>query len=234
MEPYNTFIERINHIQPQSFKRGAYSLLPDHAVRDKVSEDGKFKPFHGDTIIFLLPDAVNKELAKHQCAIYEVAGENLSERLDPDYFHMTLHDLSIFRENSAVKPQHYMEIVQLTTEILRGEFTIGMKSYWIFNMNNSSIVLGLVPADENAYNQLMRLYWMYEQCVPLPYPLTPHITLAYFKGEEVPAHVMLSLTALAEDLFKQEFIVPLDSKKLGYYHFSNMNQYDQIPCGEEK
>ena len=225
METYEAFIERINSIQPHSFRSCANGFTPDPSVRDKVAQDGKLRPFYGDTVIFCLSESIRRELTGYQDAIHDIAGEYLAERLAPGFFHMTLHDLSIFGGPTA-KPPHYAEVRAITADILRESFVIGMRSTWVFSMASRSIVLGLVPLDGMAYNQLMQLYGLYDRCVPLPYPFTPHITLAYYKGNGIPAQVMLSLDALAEDMSHHELIVPLESDNLGYYHFSNMNQYD--------
>jgi 2'-5' RNA ligase len=228
METFNNFIERINSFQPLSFKECAHDFVLNASARDKVNVDGGFTPFYGVTVMFDLHETIKRELTTFQNRIHEIAGDYLAVKLNPDKFHMTLHDLCIFENNDSVAPPYEMEVKQITTDIFHSEFSICMKSTWIFSMVNRSIVLGLSPESEFAFNRLISLYELFEKCVPLPYSFTPHITLAYYKSDSIPYDVMMSLAAFAEEASLQNLCVPLKGEQLGYYRFSNMNEYDRI------
>ena len=49
-------------------------------------------------------------------------------------------------------------------------------------MVNTSLVLCFEPETDEDCQKLMSYYEMFQKVVPLSYPLTPHITLAYFNA----------------------------------------------------
>lgn len=49
----------------------------------KVSSDGRFLPYRGNTAVFLLSDSDHKKLEELQDGLYSVASELLAERLCP-------------------------------------------------------------------------------------------------------------------------------------------------------
>lgn len=51
----------------------------------------------------------------------------------------------------------------------------------VLNMVSKSLVLLLRPHSESDYALLLDLYQRFDSIVRLPYALTPHITLAYFR-----------------------------------------------------
>lgn len=53
-----------------------------------------------------------------------------------------------------------------------------MMTTWVFNMVNTSSVLGLKPADEESLRRLDEIYTTQEDVVRLGYALTPHVTKA--------------------------------------------------------
>ena len=92
----------------------------------------------------------------------------------------------------------------------------------MFNMVNTSIVLGLAPEDSEGEVRLQRMYEALHAAVPLSYALTPHITLAYFKpgvysGKE--------LETLRSTLKPADISIKLDMNKLVLQHFEDMNHY---------
>jgi len=228
MELYSAFIDRINAFQQNSFTNCEQNFLLNPSVREKVSEDGKLSPLFGETVVFMLSEDTNAVLVELQDRIYETAGEYLGERLTTDTFHMTLHDLCIFGGSITGLSQCYQEVVELTESIKRKKFVISMRTTWVFNMSNTSIVLGLMPTNEAAYNSLMMYYYLFDEHSPAPYPLTPHITLAYYKSQRIPAQTIRSLAALSRETPYRELNVSLDSDRLGYYSFSSMNRYERI------
>lgn len=75
------------HLGNQYFK-GNPSIL------QKVDSNNKFRDFYGDTVVFALDDITKKALNGYVESLYQSAPECFCERLTPDTFHMTLHDLS--------------------------------------------------------------------------------------------------------------------------------------------
>ena len=103
-----------------------------------------------------------------------------------------------------------------------------MKSKYIFNMVNTSLVLGLYPADEDEYRGLMELYYIFDSVKELSYPLTPHITLAYYNinGFDLQAAEVLEDTV--NRLNNNEFELELNVHYLYYQRFTSMNDYINI------
>jgi hypothetical protein len=107
------------------------------------------------------------------------------------------------------------EIVPILTK-WRSEAPLHMKGTWLFNMVNTSIVLGLEPLDQVSAARLDAMYACLESVQPLGYALTPHITLAYFrpgtydyavlgKLKQVLRPVQLEVTVTMDHLVLQEF-----------------------------
>lgn len=182
----------------------------------KVGSEGKLLPFPGNTVVFLLDEDVKASLQRLQEELYQRCGKLLAEPLRLKTFHMTLHDLA----NGNCLDQRAQMAAQaagiLDTLRRKPVMTIPMKAVCTFNMVNTSIVLLLEPVNEQAWQQLDDLYLQLQQVRELPYALTPHITLAYFRpgcyaGEETEVlrsalrHVDLELSLSTGALVLQDF-----------------------------
>ena len=207
-----------------SLPEGSLATAP--GLRVKVDDAGRFLPFVGNTVVFLLNDAEKASLSALQDSLYAAAGHMLSQRLRPDTFHMTLHDLA----NGAPgeKTGSWMQEAEpiardILADIKEKDLSpIAMRGTWMFNMVNTSIVLGLAPVDSEGETRLSRMYEALHTAVPLNYALTPHITLAYFKpgvysGKE--------FETLRSTLKPADISVKLDMNKLVLQHFEDMNHY---------
>lgn len=87
--------------------------------------------------------------------------------------HMTLHDLSHsprLEDVSERMREHENALRILLTRKLVKPQTIRMRSKAVFNMVNTSIVLGVYPVDAEEYDKLAELYRLCEQLMTLPYP----------------------------------------------------------------
>ena len=104
-----------------------------------------------------------------------------------------------------------------------------MRTTRVFNMMNTSVVLGLEPVDDENCCRLMQMYERFHKIVPLGYALTPHITLAYYKPGVYPEEYLYALAG-AFDTCNQKLgqIVELDIEGLHYQEFSDMNHYRTI------
>lgn len=70
---------------------GSFATNPD--LIKKVNLAGEFLPFRGNTVIFRLDEDTKQALRRLQTSLYQSAPDMLAEKLDPDAFHITLHDL---------------------------------------------------------------------------------------------------------------------------------------------
>ena len=216
----NLLEDYISHSLPE---QSEFETNPN--LLKKVSRDGSFLPFYGNTVVFLLEDRTKEILSALQSQLYMEAGEMLSQPLHPDTFHMTLHDLVNGTEPTADLCRKMEETKQQTEFLLaswRAQSLLRMKATWLFNMVNTSIVLGLAPADEETAFHLDALYTAMESIVPLEYGLTPHITMAYFRpGRYSPEQ----LQPLRNALCPIELELELRMDRLVHQTFTDMNHY---------
>lgn len=192
----------------------------------KVSTTGIFLPFCGNTVVFDLCDKSKMTLQNLQDELYRNAGWMLSHKLDPSTFHMTLHDLvngpELTEELKAEMTEAEVKVKSLLAQ-WRSLPPLHMKTTWLFNMVNTSIVLGLVPADEESWHRLDEMYTALESVVHLGYALTPHITMAYFKPGIWSQYDM---NYLRQALHSVELEVELRMEDLHYQVFQDMNHYE--------
>lgn len=217
----NLLEDYISHSLPE---QGEFLTNPN--LLKKVNQEGEFLPFYGNTVVFLLEDKIKEVLAELQSQLYESSGWMLCQPLSPDTFHMTLHDLVNGTDKTADLCRKMEETKKQTEAFLvqwRDLPPLQMKATWLFNMVNTSIVLGLAPADEKTASHLDALYTALEAIVPLGYGLTPHITMAYFR----PGRYSLEqLQSLRNTLCAIDLELELDAGRLVYQSFTDMNHYE--------
>ena len=103
-----------------------------------------------------------------------------------------------------------------------------MKTKCVFNMVNTSLVVGLYPVDEQEYEKLMALYCLFDEVKTLSYSLTPHITLAYYNVNGFSVKSELKLEKVVRELNECELEIELDVRNLYYQKFRSMNDYINI------
>ena len=195
-------------------------------LRKKVNEQGNFLPFYGNTVVFDLDEATKTALLSLQEELYRKAGWMLAQKLDSETFHMTLHDLVNAPELTDALRYRMQEAEVKAKPILESwkeQQPLRMKATWLFNMVNTSIVLGLAPADERTWCSLDEMYTELDSVVHLGYALTPHITMAYFKPG---TYTQYDLSYLRQALNPVELAVELRMEKLHYQVFQDMNHYE--------
>ncbi len=222
------------------FSSDAITLNPN--CWKKVNERGEFKSFYGDTLVYLLDDNVKKTCKYLQNELYKHCSDAFAEPLSEDTFHLTLHDLNNNENAYLVYP--FMEETEIKVRkamslLLRDKTVIHLKSTRIINMVNTSLVLCFEPETEEDCQTLMNYYELFQQIVPLSYPLTPHITLAYFNAafDSFDEHFNFrksyiskeyadKLKTVIDTLNQMESIhLELSVFDLAYQHFSSMNHY---------
>ncbi len=231
METYKEFLDRINSFEKSELCLGDDYFKGNSSIALKVDENNNFRPFFGDTVVFNLDDTTKETLGRIVDRIIDVVPECFCERLVPNTFHMTLHDLSNspVLENIAVELFHNeLKAVEKAQQIAKQK--IRMKSKYIFNMVGTSLVLGLYPADEEEYNKLMGLYYLLDDVKKLNYPLTPHITLGYYNVKGFDTASSRKLESIVKELNEKEadIEIELDTKELFYQKFVSMNDYINI------
>ncbi len=184
METYQEFLDRINSFEKKEITFDNKYFKGNPSIKHKVDANNTFKNFYGDTIVFALSDIVKKKLTEYVDLLYQSAPECFCERLASNTFHVTLHDLSnspVLQNVAGELFENELRVIEKKREIQQAaKTTLKLKSNYIFNMVDTSLVLGLYSADKDEYCQLMRLYSIFDDVKKLDYPFTPHITLAYY------------------------------------------------------
>lgn len=231
METYNEFLCRINSFEHKRPGLSGSSFTVNPSLAQKVDSANKFRPFYGDTVVFGLDDDIKARLSDYVDILYRSVPQCFCERLNPHTFHMTLHDL----DNCAVLGDVAEDLFRNEIEVANkmAEFKkfkgaeIRLKSKYIFNMVNTSLVLGLYPVDETNHHVLTQMYSVPEGVKKLSYPLTPHITLAYYNINGFDACAAAALENIVESINDTlDFYVTL--RDLYYQKFVSMNNYFDI------
>ena len=143
---------------------------------------------------------------------------------------MTLHDLlngvdaAALAEPGRVTGEQAKAI--LAQQRTAGTRAIRLTSTLAFNMTNGSVALGFAPDTEADCAALMGMHAAYQAVVALNYPLTPHVTLAYYKpGTYGPEEVAALAEALAAINALPKVRITVDADCLHYYTFEDMNTY---------
>ena len=219
----NTLDDYICHSMPQW---GDFTTNP--SLRKKVDESGNLLPFLGNTVVFLLDDDTKEKLRQLQESLYRAAPKMLAQPLQMSTFHMTLHDLA----NGAPEQPELQDYIHYTqarvSQILpswKDTPPLRMKTTRLFNMVNTSIVLGLKPADEESWRRLEEMYTALEDVVRLGYALTPHITMAYFLPGTYTQEQVQRLSSVLRNV---DMEISLDMKNLVFQEFSDMNHYKTV------
>ena len=231
MESYQTFLNRIDSFEKPELILGDGYFSVNPSVERKVCEDNSFRGFYGDTVVFDLDEKEKAVIREYVNLLYQSAPECFCERLAGNTFHMTLHDLSNspVQEDVADSMQsNECKLKELLMEYPVESQTIKMQSKAVFNMVNTSLVIGLYPVDEQEYLKLIKLYQLINTVKELPYPLTPHITLAYYNRAGFDRTAAQQLEQTVNQLNNKSIEILLNTERLVYQHFQNMNDYHAI------
>lgn len=234
MESYQKFLDRIYSFEKEEMHYENKYFSGNPSILQKVDIDNKFKNFYGDTVVFTLDDMIKKKLSECVDLLYHSAPTCFCEKLDPNTFHITLHDLSNSPSLQDIAEELFeneLKVIEKLEDIQKlKEANIKMKSSYIFNMVDTSLVLGLYPADEDAYYSLMTLYSVFDNIKPLNYPFTPHITLAYYNRNGFDTHSCKILENTLNRLNQTvgEWEITLSIHNLYYQKFRSMNNYINI------
>jgi len=229
MESYRDFLERINSFEKRELYLGDEYFKGNPSLSQKVDRINRFRAFFGDTIVFNLDEVAKKKVTGIVDKIYDIAPECFCEKLVPNTFHMTLHDLSnspVFEDITVEVSQNERNVVNKSKQVCMQK--IKMRSKYIFNMVNTSLVLGLYPVNEREYNKLMELYYLFDDVKKLDYPFTPHITLAYYNINGFDMEAARKLESIIYELNANEIEIELDTKELFYQKFVSMNEYTNV------
>lgn len=230
MQSYQQFLERILSFETRELNIDL-PFVTNSSVKLKVDPQNKFRNFYGDTTVFNLEDSVKDKLAEYTEILYETLAECWAEPLEANTFHVTLHDLSNSPQLEDIAPQTYhneINLLKLLSQKKLAPQEIQMKTSFVFNMVNTSLCLGLYPINEEEYIKWMTLYNLMEKIKPLPYPSTPHITLAYYSPQGFNEIDGQKLRTCVQKLNERTLSITLTTANLYYQKFLSMNEYINI------
>jgi 2'-5' RNA ligase len=228
MERYGDFLGRVSAFEVAELDLGKSYFRGRASLCDKIDEENRLKAFFGDTVVFDLDEAVKNRISALADRLYSDAGDCLAERLSGATLHMTLHDLSNGTNLSEIRGKMAENEEKIRRTSLPSR-TIKMKSTFVFNMVNTSLVMGLVPANEDEHEKLMTLYGLVDEIKRAEYPLTPHITLGYYNVHGFENAAAKRLENIVGRLNRREEIeIALDTKRLYYQKFTSMNSYENV------
>ncbi|RRR26319.1 hypothetical protein EHS14_08380 [Schaalia georgiae] len=182
METLHEFDERIGSFQTDSVPYEPVFALPPSLEEKVVPRSGSLRPFHGDTIAYFLDDRVQDLVGSIASDLHARFGESLSLPLPVEMAHVTLHDLHASPDRAQVQPLVEASSAHAAGLVARarGIGPIRTMCTTVFNMMNTSIVIGVRAVDEEEHRKLLTARGLFDEIVPSG-PFTPHITLAYYR-----------------------------------------------------
>ena len=169
------------------------SFFTNPNVSQKVDEEGGYRTFPGTTVVFQCTPQMIECVTPLQEELHQQLHDTgmPARRLPASTFHMTLHDLvspPLKADSSLMEYFSEMDesirradpIVRELKEKYSGK-SIRLVPDHVVNMVSISLVMMLRPETEADFELLLEMYHRFDDVVSLPYPLTPHITLAYFR-----------------------------------------------------
>ena len=223
LENLDAFRQRTAFVWDSLPREGSFATNP--RLLEKVSPGGRLIPFYGDTVIFDLSDEDKGWLRSIQSKLYCCCFSLLAEPLGEDSFHITLHDL-----NSAPRREDVAQAMARSgaaaRELLKEQTgVIRVRATAAFSMVNTSVVLGFEPAEEDDCAALMALYERFQGVVKLNYPLTPHVTLAYYRPGDYGEEGLRKLRGAIETVNRDMEQRTLRLLQPVYCTFSDMKSY---------
>ncbi len=208
---------------------------------NKVSPEGRFVPFSGSTVVFRADKICLQVTGMMQDLLYCKLGDfgMLAERLPVSTVHMTLHDLlspeAGITGTAGEKAGKIWDSVLRAAEIVDSAARdyagqrIKMVPDRIVNMVSKSLVLLLRPRTERDFETLSELYRRFDRIRPLPYPLTPHITLAYFRPGTLDGDRIGQIVDRLQVNPENAPVFAFDPEGLTAQVFSDMRTYLDVP-----
>jgi protein-tyrosine-phosphatase len=221
--------------------RGAF---PTHeGLENKVGTDGSFTPFAGSTVVFRPGRLCMQVVPLIQRALAEKIDDPgmFAAPLPASTIHMTLHDLICPEQcdsDPADRARYYHEIsaslrsAAETAGQIREKFAgqkITMVSDRIVPMVSKSLVLLLKPAGAQDEELMTEMYRAFDGIRVLPYALTPHITLAYFRPGIIDGDRLGKALDCLQIRPENAPVFEFDAEALTVQKFRDMRTYADVP-----
>lgn len=228
METLADFDERVGAFQTDSVPVEPVLGLPASLEEKVARRVGVLRPFYGDTIAYFLDDQDRELIGAIAHDLHGRFGESLSLPLPVEMAHVTLHDLHSGSDRARVWP--LVEACAATAaELVARARAIGpirTRCTAVFNLVNTSVVVGIRAVDEREHHRLLSARALFDEILPSG-PFTPHITLAYYRPEAPAALPPDELRATLRELTGAVGDRPVDllPERLQALHFDSMSNY---------
>ncbi len=199
----------------------------------KFTPDGNFKEFLGDTVVIPLDEEDIRKVEVYQVDLYNRLGGYLAEKLPPETFHVTIHDLN----NSLDTPENLEKRMEASGRIcreifedlkaLRGE-RIELVAAGITGGTTGAGV-AFKPRDSRSFEILIKLHRAFDVIRHME-NYVPHVTLGYYKPVKFSGSDLKEISGVLEDISKsvRGFGITLDVSNLSYQRFISMKDYETI------
>lgn len=227
-ESLQALIARVNSFEFNSVPPETPLFVSDSAREKFEATSGVPRPFYGSTIIYDLDEAAKLWIDELAERLHSELGEGLAQPLPRESFHLTLHDLRAHRQLSAISDPLFWDSREVPTllEQARSVGPISMTVNAVFNLMNTSAVIGLVPATDEDCERALTARATFDSCVPSG-AFTPHITLAYYRPDSPrpidPSHYRALLEELTGAYAGKS--ITCEPERLAYTYFSDMRTY---------
>lgn len=228
METLQEFDQRVRAFQADSVPDEPEFGLPPELEQKVAPRTGALRPFYGDTIAYFLDDQVRELLGVITRDLHARFGESLALPLPVEMAHVTLHDLHASPDRMRVWP--LVEAGAATAaELVAQARTIGpirTTCTAVFNLVNTSVVVGLRAVDEDEHRKLASARALFDALVPSG-PFTPHVTLAYYRPTAPTPLVPGALRAALDEFTARVAGAPvvLAPERLHALHFDSMGNF---------
>ncbi|RRC96018.1 hypothetical protein [Schaalia canis] len=227
-ESLQALTTRVNSFELNSVPSETPFFVSDSAREKFQAATGEPRPFYGSTIIYDLNEETKLWIDGLATRLHDELGEALTQPLPRESFHLTLHDLRAHPQLSAISDTLFWDSRQVPTllEQARSVGPISMTVNAVFNLMNTSAVIGLVPTTDEDCERALTARATFDSCIPSG-AFTPHITLAYYRPDSPrpidPSHYRALLKELTGDYAGR--IITCEPERLAYTYFSDMCTY---------
>lgn len=183
-ESLEAMVERVCGFQRDSVPDESPFGYPPGLAQKVDPATGSFKGFFGSTVIARVSPQDAAWMGRICADLYEAMGGALAERLCRETLHLTICDLwsSPVAEQVSGRALEAIPPVSAVVSRARGGQDMAFTVNAVFNLMNTSVCLGLVPASRDDHEAVMSIRRSLADLVPVP-AFTPHITLAYYRGD---------------------------------------------------
>ncbi|MBW3070355.1 MULTISPECIES: hypothetical protein [unclassified Actinomyces] len=228
METLHGFDERVGEFQVNSVPGEPVFGLPASLEEKVTPRVGVLRPFYGDTIAYFLDDRVRELAGEIAHDLHGRFGESLSRPLPTEMAHVTLHDLHAGPDRAQVWPLVEADAGKAAELVARARAVgpIRTRCTTVFNLVNTSVVVGIRAADEDEHRKLLSARALFDEIVPSG-PFTPHITLAYYRPTAPTPLAPGALRAALSEFTARVTGTPvmLAPERLHVLHFDSMGNY---------